>query len=143
MKENCLKLIGYPPNGRGRGKTGFNGSAPGFRTYPQAMQVSSGSNYNNSSTAICELNASASSSTGQTGQTNSFEQLQQQVLHMSQMMSTLMAGKGSQTPEDHISNILLVPSFNCNVLSVSKLTSDSKCAASFFPNSCIFQDQTW
>lgn len=33
LKENCFKLIGYPPKGRGRGKP------QGFRAYPQTNQV--------------------------------------------------------------------------------------------------------
>lgn len=38
-REHCFKIIAYPPKGRGRGKPG-NTNASGFRTFPQAMQVS-------------------------------------------------------------------------------------------------------
>ena len=38
-------------------------------------------------------------------------------------------------------NVLLVPQFNCNLLSVSKFAQDSNCLVTFTSNSCLFQDQ--
>lgn len=41
-----------------------------------------------------------------------------------------------------LSNVLYVPEFHCNLLSVSKLTQDSNCFVNFFSHNCVFQDQT-
>ena len=35
-----------------------------------------------------------------------------------------------------------VPNLSCNLLSISKLTKDSKCGAHFFESSSVFQDLT-
>lgn len=37
-------------------------------------------------------------------------------------------------------SVLHVPGLDCNLLSISKLTSDLACVAKFYPKSCIFQD---
>jgi len=39
-----------------------------------------------------------------------------------------------------LQSVLLVPKLTCNLLSVSKLTKDSKCIAKFSPTTCLFQD---
>ncbi|KAJ0924954.1 putative RNA-directed DNA polymerase [Helianthus annuus] len=39
-----------------------------------------------------------------------------------------------------IKNVLYVPEFECNLLSVSKITNDLQCAMTFFPNFCVMQD---
>ncbi|XP_074322725.1 uncharacterized protein LOC141659696 [Apium graveolens] len=39
-------------------------------------------------------------------------------------------------------NVLYLPDFNCNLLSISKLVQDSNCVATFFATHCLFQDQT-
>lgn len=41
----------------------------------------------------------------------------------------------------HLRNVLYVPGFTCNLLSISKLTGDSLCVARFSPSSCVFQDR--
>ncbi|XP_019251086.1 PREDICTED: uncharacterized protein LOC109230004 [Nicotiana attenuata] len=41
---------------------------------------------------------------------------------------------------DTINNVLCVPAFKFNLLSVSQLTKALNCCAAFFPNFCIFQD---
>ncbi|OIT36672.1 hypothetical protein A4A49_51924, partial [Nicotiana attenuata] len=41
---------------------------------------------------------------------------------------------------DTIKNVLCVPTFKFNLLSVSKVTKDLNCFASFFPTFCVFQD---
>ncbi|KAF8401062.1 hypothetical protein HHK36_014365 [Tetracentron sinense] len=42
----------------------------------------------------------------------------------------------------HLHDVLCVPSFQFNLISVSKLTSSQLCSLSFFHDSCIFQDQS-
>jgi len=37
-----------------------------------------------------------------------------------------------------ISNVLFVPTLNCNLLSVSKLTKSHYCVALFYPTHCVF-----
>ena len=44
------------------------------------------------------------------------------------------------TSQDTIENVLLIPDFKFNLLSVSKLTKDLNCVVSFFPDFVIFQD---
>lgn len=49
-------------------------------------------------------------------------------------------GNASLLSNHEISNILYIPDFKFNLLSVSKLTKELKCMVGFFPNFCIFQD---
>ena len=44
------------------------------------------------------------------------------------------------TSQDKIENVLLIPDFKFNLLSISKLTRDLNCVVSFFPDIVIFQD---
>ena len=37
-------------------------------------------------------------------------------------------------------NVLYIPSFHCNLASISKLTRDYHCAVTFFPTFCVLQD---
>ena len=39
LRESLFKIIGYPPKGRGKGKTNGSPTTPSFRSFPQAMQV--------------------------------------------------------------------------------------------------------
>lgn len=41
---------------------------------------------------------------------------------------------------DKLKNVLHVPDFKFNLMSVSKLTRDLSCAAIFLPELCMFQD---
>ncbi|XP_019224817.1 PREDICTED: uncharacterized protein LOC109206448 [Nicotiana attenuata] len=49
-------------------------------------------------------------------------------------------GKASVFEGQNISNVLYIPEFKYNLLSVSKLTKELQCSALFFPDFCIFQD---
>lgn len=40
----------------------------------------------------------------------------------------------------NIDHVLHVPSFNCNLLSVSQLTKEHNCALIFFADGCVVQD---
>lgn len=40
----------------------------------------------------------------------------------------------------HLTDVLYVPTFKFNLLSVQKLAKDSNCTVIFFPNYCVFQD---
>ncbi|CAH9144815.1 unnamed protein product [Cuscuta epithymum] len=40
----------------------------------------------------------------------------------------------------HLERVLYIPKFQCNLLSVSRLTSDLNCTFTFFPDFCILQD---
>jgi len=53
-----------------------------------------------------------------------------------------VAGKGSivLSPLLTIQDVLHVPNFSCNLLSVSKLTKNKICQTLFFDNHCVFQD---
>jgi len=39
-----------------------------------------------------------------------------------------------------LNTVLCVPSFNLNLMSISKLTNDMKCYVTFYPDSCVMQD---
>lgn len=41
-----------------------------------------------------------------------------------------------------LKNVLYIPTFNCNLLSVSKLTQVNNCSVQFYPHHCVFQGQT-
>lgn len=100
LKESCFKLIGYPPHGRGNGK--FS-NAQGFRSHPQAIQVSGvlGAIPSSSSgVSSLNVNSSVQSTTNNSSSQTSIEQLQHQ---MTQLMNIIMNNKaGNSTPEDHI-----------------------------------------
>ncbi|KAJ0539365.1 putative RNA-directed DNA polymerase [Helianthus annuus] len=53
-------------------------------------------------------------------------------------------GKGACTLPNglKINNVLHVPKFTCNLLSVSRLSNDLQCAVTFFPTFCVMQDLT-
>lgn len=42
------------------------------------------------------------------------------------------------TPTLTLHNVLYVPNFKFNLISISKLTSESHCCAFFLPNVCVF-----
>jgi hypothetical protein len=44
------------------------------------------------------------------------------------------------SPDITLNNVLCVPNFKLNLLSISKLTSSMNCAVIFFPTFCLFQD---
>ncbi|KAG8362676.1 hypothetical protein BUALT_BualtUnG0051900 [Buddleja alternifolia] len=48
-------------------------------------------------------------------------------------------GQVTLTPSIILQNVLFVPSFHHNLLSVSKLSNDSHCSLNFTPTSCIMQ----
>ena len=49
-------------------------------------------------------------------------------------------GKVSLSNNITLNNVLCVPGFTCNLLSVSKLTRDLNCAVIFLSDFCVFQD---
>ena len=53
-----------------------------------------------------------------------------------------VTGTGSiKLPNDLLlSNVLYVPKLNCNLMSISKLTSDLNCVSKFHLNLCEFQE---
>ena len=53
-----------------------------------------------------------------------------------------IAGNGDikLSPSITLSNVLHVPKFLCNLLSISKVTKDLNCRANFFHSHCEFQD---
>ncbi|KAJ9558209.1 hypothetical protein OSB04_012823 [Centaurea solstitialis] len=54
----------------------------------------------------------------------------------------LVKGKGTSTLPNgiKIAKVLYIPKFKCNLLSVSRLTKDLRCAVTFFPDFFIAQD---
>jgi len=49
-------------------------------------------------------------------------------------------GSSSLTKHDTLNNVLLIPEFKFNLLSVSKMTKDLQCVVSFFPDFVVIQD---
>ncbi|KAJ9540324.1 hypothetical protein OSB04_026830 [Centaurea solstitialis] len=52
----------------------------------------------------------------------------------------MSVGNTSLPNELKIDNVLNIPAFKCNLLSVSKLTKALRCALIFFPDFCVIQD---
>ena len=49
-------------------------------------------------------------------------------------------GNISLSPNLQLNNVLCVPSFNLNLMSISKLTNNLNCYVTFYPDSCVMQD---
>lgn len=49
-------------------------------------------------------------------------------------------GTAEPIPNLKLDNVLSVPSFQLNLLSVSKLTKSLQCSITFFPDHCVIQD---
>ncbi|CAH9105058.1 unnamed protein product, partial [Cuscuta europaea] len=50
-------------------------------------------------------------------------------------------GEIHMSPKIHIKNVLLVPGWNCNLISVARLIDDIKCEIYFANDICVIQDQ--
>jgi len=57
-----------------------------------------------------------------------------------QTTSVTHSGNCKISADDVLENVLVVPNFKYNLLSVSKLTRQLNCSVHFFPECCIFQD---
>lgn len=92
LKENCFKIIGYPPrknqNQKGKTKPGATGFRPLNQPQGGAMQVSA------QNMQLQDINSLQSAMT--------LDQLQHQMAQMSQMMTKMMAKQSSNTHEDHM-----------------------------------------
>ena len=55
---------------------------------------------------------------------------------------TPIIGEGSLTLTDtlNLDSILVIPSLEYNLLSVSQITTTLSCVVTFWPNSCVFKD---
>lgn len=105
LKENCFKLVGYPPKGRGKGRLNQGStSISGSKIYPQAQVASVIGNTN------MDANVTTASSGTGTSQ-NTIDQLHQQVTQMANLMNMMITNnnKGCSTPEDHITNSMAGP----------------------------------
>lgn len=58
-----------------------------------------------------------------------------------QLLTVSQVGTVEFTPQLILHQVLYVPQFTCNLLSVSKFTSDSSMSVNFTPTDCVFQDQ--
>lgn len=86
-KENCYKLIGYPPNWKKKKDTVATPQAGAFRSLPTT-----------------KANAVVSQ-TDQSG--DKISQMQQQIAQLSQMMTFFVGtGKPSNSPEDHLAGMV-------------------------------------
>lgn len=56
------------------------------------------------------------------------------------VVSVSHISKSSVFKDQDISNVLFIPDFKCNLLSVSQLTKELQCSAAFFPDFFIVQD---
>ena len=55
-------------------------------------------------------------------------------------VSIIHVGESLVLKDKLVKDVLFVPEFKYNLLSVSQLTKQLKCAVVFFPDFCIFQD---
>lgn len=57
------------------------------------------------------------------------------------IISVVKTGDVVLSPSITLKNVLFIPEFNCNLLSVSQLTQHNNCVVTFSAHSCVFQDQ--
>ncbi|XP_016576102.2 uncharacterized protein LOC107873690 [Capsicum annuum] len=167
-KENCYKLIGYPVDWKQKKQAGpfrnihnhiTSGSGSGHRYGSHG-----GGNFaaNNISNGSCDHSYVASTSKTATnhegndtffakGQPFTEEEYKQiltllhkdatdskQVNMTGDTVEVTHIGKADVFGNQAVENILLVPDFKFNLLSVSKLTRELSCFVSFYPVFCIF-----
>lgn len=63
-------------------------------------------------------------------------------IHLPNVKTVAVSHLGSTTvlASHTISNVLYLPDFKINLMSVSKITKELQCMVGFFPKFCIFQD---
>lgn len=62
------------------------------------------------------------------------------ILPNGQQATISHTGKSKLTSSLSIDNVLYIPSFKHNLLSVSQLTKSLNCSLTFYPDSCVMQD---
>ncbi|XP_019225026.1 PREDICTED: uncharacterized protein LOC109206644 [Nicotiana attenuata] len=135
-RAECYKIIGYPTNFKPKKKYGGN-AANNVVVNDNRKQDAQGSSYVNTAEGVMN-------SEGTRGPYFTLDQYEQILKLLGKEnvtdSSANMAGSCRLNDKEIVSNVLYIPDFKYNLLSVSKLTKELKCSALFFPEFCVFQD---
>ena len=73
---------------------------------------------------------------------STYREINPMVVHLptSQQVIATHSGTVKFTEFLHLEDVLYLPSFNFNLISISKLVSALNCKLTFLPNSCLIQD---
>ncbi|KAK8322328.1 hypothetical protein V6Z11_A12G164100 [Gossypium hirsutum] len=159
-RENCYKLIGFPPDFKFTRKksvaTNVTSSIDSIEPYQQLLTILqkdlsisatahvAGTPYSSTSSSWI-LNTRATNH-----MTFDFQCLNSSVA-LAPNSSCVQLPNGKSTfvtyvghlilsPTYKLTNVLHIPDFNYNLLSVSQLTKDLNCFVSFYPSFCLLQD---
>ncbi|KAF3666405.1 putative LRR receptor-like serine/threonine-protein kinase-like [Capsicum annuum] len=126
--DECFKLIGYPENWNGKKKVNATVVGAGkSNTDLLKWIVDSGATNHMIGNNLYLKNERLVGKIGK---------LQ---LPTGESASVSYIGDFQLNTEDKISDVLCVPTFKFNLLSVNKLTKELNCCVTFFPTCCIFQ----
>jgi hypothetical protein len=158
-KQRCYEIIGYPewwdftkkPRKKIAGKAMVTSTHENESSQPTANVAHSGivgkahvfSATSKNSTWIVDTGASDH-------MTSDYSQLQslfpspQTIISTANGSTSPITGVGSVILSKNITldNVLVVPTLECNLLSVSQITSSLACTVTFWPSYCVFQDIT-
>jgi hypothetical protein len=158
-KQRCYEIIGYPewwdftkkPRKKIAGKAMVTSTNENESSQPTANVAHSGivgkahvfSATSKNSTWIIDTGASDH-------MTSDYSQLQslfpspQTIISTANGSTSPITGVGSVILSKNITldNVLVVPTLECNLLSVSQITSSLACTVTFWPSYCVFQDIT-
>ncbi|KAF3618804.1 hypothetical protein FXO38_33246 [Capsicum annuum] len=156
--ETCYKLVGYPNDWKNKKKQGYN---PNFRSQNPGSNIFStytgGNNFANSGNKFSEpltmvagqVDAASSSATHHVSAHRHLlknstrlgsNNLDKMHLPTGDKVTISHTGEAYIFVDDVIKDVLLVPDFKLNLLSVAKITKELSCFVSFYPDFCIFQD---
>lgn len=158
LAENCFKLHGYPewhPKGRTgpkieSSKNSFVPTSTADPAIATGLVAQSGTSNSSYSFSVFTRNRDWIIDTGATDHmtcdhakfTNLSTNNSKPAIINANGISSPVTGMGSVhiSPSLSISNVLFVPSLNCNLLSVSQLTESHECVITFFPTHCVLQN---
>ncbi|XP_019239769.1 PREDICTED: uncharacterized protein LOC109219749 [Nicotiana attenuata] len=152
LKDKCYKIVGYPPDFKPKGKANAallseqpqttqmsnqqisNATVPAqFFTqdqYNQLLQLLNKNSVGYANAHMADL-LHNKQSVGSTGQVQLPTGDSATISHM---------GECQLTGGDTLKDVLCVPAFKFNLLSVSNMTKDLKCCVTFFPQCFVFRD---
>ncbi|OIT27399.1 hypothetical protein A4A49_57151, partial [Nicotiana attenuata] len=164
-RHNCYKLRGYPADFKYRRKGGTpntyanNVSPASNTTSPAPVQFFTSEQYNQILQMLSKgkegepvANAAQVGTTGATnhmvhqlGLLHKFKELSQMgknKVHLptGEQVTITKTGESHIFQDKTIGEVLYIPEFKYNLLSVSKITKELQCCAAFFPDFCVFQE---
>ncbi|GJU06584.1 ribonuclease H-like domain-containing protein [Tanacetum coccineum] len=118
--DRCFELVGYPPNFKKNNNSGFNKDASSSNSVSGSKDQSTSNSFTDEQ--FKKLMALISDKSG------------------SSSMPVNIAGSLRLTDQIVIHDVLVVPGYEVNLLSVHKLSKDNKYKVIFDENTCVIQD---